>query len=200
MTAFNNVIQMNFLNPAYVTRLVSAKGTLLTSTNGVDLAQFPVGPDGQSLVADSVQPSGLRWGLPVSNPFGSVYKYAEFPAEQSTTVTYPTMVAAATYNTGVIAAGDYRVSVYFNWRTSNSNRAFTAEVIVDGTTKILDVAVFTNIMAVAVPNVQESYCGFKESVTLTAAAHTVEVRFAKASSGTGTVWISNIRIELFRIS
>ncbi len=51
--------------------LVNAKGDLIAATADNTVTRLPVGTDGQSLVADSSQATGLRWATPASG--GAAY-------------------------------------------------------------------------------------------------------------------------------
>ena len=51
------------VHPQYVTKaLVNAKGDLITATADDTPARLAVGTNGQALLADSTQATGLRWG------------------------------------------------------------------------------------------------------------------------------------------
>jgi hypothetical protein len=51
------------VHPQYVTKaLVDAKGDLVTATADNTPARLAVGSNGQALLADSTQSTGLRWG------------------------------------------------------------------------------------------------------------------------------------------
>ena len=62
-----NFINPNFPNPSNISGLTSAKGDLIAGLGSTGVVSLSVGSDGQSLIADSGEVSGLRWGTSTSS-------------------------------------------------------------------------------------------------------------------------------------
>jgi len=116
------------------------------------------------------------------------------PGVSTTTVTPPTYINKLTLTTPSIPAGDYRISVYYNWSHSHVGTDFIARVQLDTSTTI-----FSHQAEPKDPNANQLY-GFSgfDNNTLTTGIHTLNLEFA--SSFGGTARISNARLEIFRIS
>ena len=96
-----------------------------------------------------------------------------------------------------ILAGDYRIGWAYELRNDNGDKRFRAQVDLDEGTILRENMESTN-------QITESGDGFGDwggfiEVTLTAAAHTVDLDF-KATSDGGTVEIQRARLEIWRVS
>lgn len=133
---------------------LTTKGDLLTR-NGANNIRFPVGTDGQVVVADSTQASGLRWtagglatggvikfsqngGVSVTTDFDSPHRFAQ-AATLST-------VSVAMYDTGSSGTTTFQlnqwragviIATYTGSVASNSNAPYSAAVALSGTFNIL---------------------------------------------------------------
>lgn len=83
----SNVDTINFVTPGNVTGLVSAKGDLITSTDGSGLTNLAVGTDGNVLTSDSGQANGLAWVAPSSLGTSTADEGAQAQRSGSQTIT-----------------------------------------------------------------------------------------------------------------
>lgn len=123
--------------------------------------------------------------------FGSKYQYIESEGESSNATA--SFVNKATMTTPSIPAGDYRIGWSYGWRNNNTGGNFLGRVQVDDVTDVM-----THTSRPINSSADQIYrcAGFRE-LTLTAAAHTIDLDFA-ASSGTST--IEQARLEIWRVS
>jgi hypothetical protein len=55
----------------HVLQLIAARGDLIIGTSATSAARLPVGNDGEILVVDSAEPSGVRWAAASQGPQGA---------------------------------------------------------------------------------------------------------------------------------
>jgi hypothetical protein len=137
------------------------------------------------------------WAAPTaSSVFGSNYHYAEKTTSQSTTSTSFQQYTSLT--TGTLPAGTYRIGwMVVGMNTGDSDHIKT-RVQVDNTTNLIDPGGggFCDNEYWST-TVRDVFCGFRR-LTLSAAAHTIDIDFSTRSGGTAVLYHG--QIELWRIS
>lgn len=122
--------------------------------------------------------------------FGAGYENDEALAEFTNTL--QTYEEANKFTTASLAAGDYRIGVSFEIKTSNANRAVAYRVQIDDTTTVQEnIEVMTGDYA--------SF-SFASRQTLTAATHDIDIDVRRVAAQAATVSIRNIRVDLWRVS
>jgi len=139
-------------------------------------------------------PTGTTGSAGPTSIFGTEYQFAESPALNTTTFTPPIYMNKLTLTTPSIPAGDYKISVYYNWSHDAINSDFIARVQLD-----TSITIFSHQAEPKDPSADQLY-GFSgfDNATLTAGVHTLDLEFA-SSSATTMSRISNARLEIFRI-
>lgn len=165
----------------------TTKGDIIVE-NGTNAVRLPVGTDGQVLTADSAEATGVKWGSG-NTVFGNGYEQAESDGESTTTSsTYQTKLS---HTTAALAAGNYKISFYFELKNSTNESAAQALVEV-GSTEIANPYVYTK-------DDTSTYwsCGGYRFLNLSG-AQTITIKYREQSGGTAR--IRKARIEIFRVS
>jgi hypothetical protein len=132
-----------------------------------------------------------------ANAYGSLSEYASYITnELSTTIKYPSLSTALTHTSANLPAGTYKIIVKFSWRVDASNRAFYATVKLNGS-PIMTFTKFTTVTAPLSGSVNDFYDNFV--ITALTGVNTIAVQYCVNSNGSGTAFISDIQIGLYRI-
>lgn len=184
---------------------VNLLGYINTTTSGViHLSPTgPTGPTGSSGATGSTGPQSTGATGPIgptgstgpTSIFGTEYQFAESAGLSTTSMTPPSYMNKLTLTTPSIPAGDYKISVYYNWSYDSLSTDFIARVQLD-----TSITIFSHQAEPKDTGADQLY-GFSgfDNATLTAGVHTLDLEFAASSAG-GTARISNARLEIFRIS
>ena len=175
-------------NEIDITLPSNTKGDVIVH-NGTTNIRLPVGSDDLVLKANNSATPGVEWGVIV---FGSEYQTNEDSTEDSTTSS--TYVNKVTITTTSLPAGDYRIGWYYNWRRSNTNKDFETRVRIDNTTDIGN----HRQEAKDAGSDQIYVSSGHKRVTFTAGIHTIDIDYRSANGGTS--FISNARLELWRVT
>jgi hypothetical protein len=180
--------------------MVSSGGSIVEAaalTNG----QLLMGSTGAAPVAATITAGS---GISITNGAGSItitatggvygtqYSYAASETESSTAST--TFVQTLRLTTASIPAGDYRIQLYYEWRSSSGSGSMSVQAQIDDTTTIHEMD--------SAP--EDSFSYQSQTVqsfsvnTLTATTHTVDLDY-KCESGS-TCYIKRTRIEIVRVS
>lgn len=125
--------------------------------------------------------------------FGTQYDYQE---DLTTAITTSNVFSTgATFTTGLLPIGTYRVGLFFNWRISATNNDGRFQVQVDG----VDVGPAMALEHSETANQSIWEYEFLNFTTATAATHTIELRFAPENNGT-TLTLFQTKLELWRVS
>ena len=170
---------------------VAAK-SLHSATTIVDVSAATAPSSGQVLTATG----GTTATWQDADIVGSEYQFVESAGESSTTAEYPgSITTKLTLTTPSIPAGTYRISWFYTWRFSSLSNDFVGLVDIDATTNIL-----THIQEPKdTSTTQRAVVSGFYTIILTAAVHSIVLSFARDGGG-GTAFISNARLEIFRIS
>jgi hypothetical protein len=145
---------------------------------------------------DDSKGSALWRGPPV---YGTEYQLAESLSLSSASngsssddTDYVQKIRLSTTN---LPVGDYRIAWHYRWAGSKNNRSFIARIEIDDTTQMH----YHEQEAMDAGTDQfHINSGFKK-ITMTAGTHSIDLDF-KSSSASFTAYISDARLELFRIS
>lgn len=123
--------------------------------------------------------------------FGGAYEHSEALAEVSTTLDTPYQQAHK-FTTASLVAGDYRVNISFEMKSSNANRAVAWRVQLDDT-----ITVQENLEVLS-----DSYISFSKSVrvTFTAGIHEIDIDIRRVAAQAATASIRNMRVDLWVVS
>ena len=138
---------------------------------------------------DSTIGSAVWQGPPV---YGTEYKIAEEASQSSTTST--SYIRKLRLTTGVIPAGDYKLTWFYNWAGNSTSRDFRAQIELDDTTQLM---YHSQEPKDAGTDQRHLSSGFT-IVTLTNASHDIDLDYKVENSS--VAYISNTKLELFRIS
>jgi hypothetical protein len=86
------ISSVNFTTPTSVTGLVSAKGDIISTTDGSGLTALAVGTDGQVLTANSGESTGLEWQTPAGASDVGFHAYVSTPTAISTGLVGSTLI------------------------------------------------------------------------------------------------------------
>jgi len=132
---------------------------------------------------------------PTKMVFGDEWQTDEDDTLRSTTIQPPSWYAAHTFNTGTLPAGTYRVGWFFTWAIDSIADDFLAQVVVDGTTTLLDMAQEAKD---AGTDQKQPSSGFGYATFATETTHSIVLQIATESGDDSHVHLS--RFELWRIS
>lgn len=173
---------------------LTSKGDLLVGLAAHDLQRLAVGADGTSLVADSTQATGVKWGAPGALASAS----AKITAGDYTISTGSFAAVDATNLNFTITTGAHRVLITVTATGSNAsaNAITCLDVAIDGTRVggTQGLAFIQAYTATAQGNISFSFM----SSSLTAGSHTFEL-MGLAVAGTGTLHASTTNPLLFDV-
>jgi len=125
--------------------------------------------------------------------FGNNYQYAESLGESSTTAAAYQQKLRLT--TPVIPACDYHVEVVYNYSSDDENAAMDFQLEVDDTTQVFTAQpVQKKKLADGVYNSASAFA----RVTLTNAAHTIDLDYANTTAK--TTYIKNAKIIIWQVA
>jgi hypothetical protein len=165
-------------------RDVSSEDPSFSGTTGtVDEGKGSVPDDGVPSTGNRFLRDDGLWAVP-PGAAGSEYYNDKIPAGTSTDEDWNTIASISeTFN-----GGDYLIHGAFLWTTSNTAAQFIAELLIDGTA-VWDMNPRPPLAG------EKSPGGFKHQTTLTAGAHTIELRYKSGLAGK-LAWIYNTVLEI----
>jgi hypothetical protein len=168
------------------TNNIIANGIRSLTTN-VTTNTSPAPTLGQYLVATSNTTAAWQTITPGAAVFGSQYAYYESIANSSTGSTFVNKINVSTPS---IPAGVYRIGWTYIYNITTNSGTFNSQFNVD-----TNLESFTTTITRAT-DLPSSYTGFK-TYNFSSGIHTLILRF---NASTGTAFMSNARIEIYRIS
>lgn len=186
-----NILDELNITSSAVFNLNNLSGAGVSSPTGTNTTLF-FDTDTELISYVNTSTSGILGIVPT---FGTQYQFVEDASVSTTTST--TFQPKLNLTTPSVPAGDYRMSVYYNWGLTGGNPSidFRARVQLDTSTTIFSHQAEPKDTGADQLNVASGFDNF----TLTAGVHTLDLEFA-TSSGTRTAVIQNTRLEIFRIS
>lgn len=171
----------------------AVSGSMKTSTGVIDIDDNTPSA-GQVLTATSS--TSATWQTPSGggggSNFGTEYQYYEDLNEQTTTST--SQVLITTFNTGILPAGDYKISWSVEITNSSRNKYVEFEVRLD------DIIALVLIQKTpTVPNQYISQSSFHKK-TLTNSSHNLKIYIRRESGSSATAKIKSMRLEIYRLS
>jgi hypothetical protein len=151
---------------------------------------------------DGVTTNFLRgdgaWAVPAgggSSIFGS--RFQEVSSESESTNDTTTWSEKLTIDMpGDTPAGKYRIGWFYTWASTTQLNDFEGRVEIDDTTNVLTHAQEPQDVGT---DQNQPVSGFAY-VDLTAAAHTIDLDFRRSAGISGTMYIRQVRLEVWRIS
>jgi len=186
-----NVLNELNMDPSSVFNLNNLSGTGVSAPAGTNTTVF-YDTDTDLISYINTTSGGV---LGISPLFGTEYQFEEDATLSTTTST--TFQNKLTLTTPSIPAGDYRVSVYYNWGLSGGspNADFRCQVELDGSTIIFSHQAEPKDTGTDQLN---GFSGF-DNVTLIAGSHIFNLEYA-TTSVMRLARIQNARLEIFRVS
>jgi hypothetical protein len=116
-TVFNNA------GAAIAKTIVDAKGDIIAATAADTVARLPVGTNGQVLLADSAETTGLKWGSP---PSGKVLQVVQATTTTATTISSTTYADTTLTATITPTSATSKVLVMFSQVSSTARNDIEA--------------------------------------------------------------------------
>lgn len=154
--------------------------------DGVKNRYTEPGQDGQVLIFNSADASGMSWTDILPDSFKNV---SEESISQTNWTTYQTKL---TLNTGNIEAGKYCCGWYFEWSISKKNASFDARIVVDDSDEIATLS--KNIEKT--DNIHP--CSGTSIIDLSAGTHNIRIQY-KVSFWIATGQIRRARLYLWKV-
>lgn len=170
------------------------KGDIIVD-NGVTTAKFPVGIDGDIIIADSTAPLGVTYVSIVNEILTETYyNFIESTSIQSTLSTTYTEYLSLTTNS--LVAGTYKINFTYVWNADPNDKNGHFRIQIDDTTTISEEVNRHQHLKIE-DGARVISTGFAIEV-LTAGVHTIDLDFRSQDSGK-TINIYESRIDLHQI-
>lgn len=168
------------------------KGDLMVATGALSLARLPVGSNGQTLVADSAQAGGVKWGA-VAPQMGYAERSTEFATSGAAFVDVTSLSVALTLPVAstiiVWASGTIRAATLYD--------AASVRLVIDGTASPVVATKSCNSNTTDVSWVPFGLTYRKLAVP--AGPRTITLQMAQSGAGGGTVYLGsgNLNVLVF---